>query len=601
MTSLTRGASKQRKPVNPVTNVTPVSIATLYAMENLQSELPIVRQILTHIEKGEFDTAKVLCDEFTRPEFRTTLDYQRRKQFTALLMKVPFKGSDEARRSRAIQSFKKAEKRCAITNKRLRYFKARLYRLPAHYQHLIADIRKEIQFLLGNLDDRVLQAVLSKARPGPGQTIGTRDSRLVSLPWKFARTDLVSTSDALPYAKRLLNGAPLWASTYAEREFYSAEGKIRARLHFPIEVTHCSKITFVPKDARTLRTIAIEPSLNVMLQLGVHEYLSSRLTRLGNSIKDQTRNQKLARWGSELWEDPTSSMATIDLASASDSISLGLCELLLPEDWLALFLDLRSPQGVLEVDGENHIVTFEKISSMGNGYTFVLETIIFLAIARACTAYAGGGSCKPSAYGDDIIVPTGAYAITVEMLKFLGFTTNVDKTFTFGPFRESCGADWHCGKIVTPVYLRTDKLRITDVYSLRNQLKATGLGVSVVERYLKQCVQRVAKVLYGLPSQDTQGCWFIDQEDLRAYVRRKAIVWDSYIQSYNWRVIRWVEAKYRCSVRYSYLASLMGMANTQCSNGEDHEGTVTYQSRKRAGEYRYTYAISVPKYTGSGS
>jgi hypothetical protein len=602
MTSLPKKSVCSSKSVNPITSVTPVLTATLYALENLQGDLPIVRQILAHCERGQFDTVKELCDEFTRPEFRSTLAYKRRKQFTALLTKVPFAGSEEARRRRAFSDFVKAEKRCKIANKRLRYFKARLFRLPTHYQHIIADIRKEIQFLMGPLNDNVMGAVLEKARPGPGQTVGTRDCRLVSLPWKYAETDLVSTPDAKPYAMRLLKGAPLWASTFvSERRFdKDTNGKLKVKVSFPIEVTQCSKITFVPKDARTLRTIAIEPSLNVMLQLGVHEYLSSRLTRLGNSITDQTRNQLLAKWGSELWEDPTSSMATLDLSSASDSISLGLCELLLPEDWLALLLDLRCPQGKVKMGKENHIVTFEKISSMGNGYTFVLETIIFLAIARVCTAYVGGGSCKPSAYGDDIIVPTGAYAITVEMLKFFGFTTNVSKTYAFGPFRESCGADWHCGEKVTPVYLRTDKLRVTDVYNLRNQLLATGHGVSVVERYLKQCVQRVTTVLYGLRSQDSQGCWFIDPGDLRAYVRRKAIVWDSYIQNWNWRVIRWVEHRYMCSNSWSYLASLKGMTNTQARLSSKTGELETFQSRKRAGEFRYTYAVRVPKHKEPG-
>ena len=66
-------------------------------------------------------------------------------------------------------------------------------------------------------------------------------------------------------------------------------------------------------------------------------------------------------------------------------------------------------------------------------------------------------------YGDDIVVPQNAALLVIERLRDLGFSTNRDKTFVTGPFRESCGRDWFQGQDVRPVNL--DK-RMSDVRQL---------------------------------------------------------------------------------------------------------------------------------------
>jgi hypothetical protein len=101
-------------------------------------------------------------------------------------------------------------------------------------------------------------------------------------------------------------------------------------------------------------------------------------------------------------------------------------------------MDLRSPKGVL-VDKS---YTFEKISSMGNGFTFALESLIFGALVR-CAIRRTGSVKKSAVYGDDLIVPVTAAPYLKTLLEYFGFQLNEDKSFAAGPFRESCGKDFY--------------------------------------------------------------------------------------------------------------------------------------------------------------
>lgn len=93
---------------------------------------------------------------------------------------------------------------------------------------------------------------------------------------------------------------------------------------------------------------------------------------------------------------------------------------------------------------------YNKFSSMGNGTTFVLETLIFSSI---CVAM----GLKPrefAVYGDDIVVPSESVPLLMKTLRFIGFLPNEEKTHTVGPFRESCGVNAFNGVDITPFYLR---------------------------------------------------------------------------------------------------------------------------------------------------
>ncbi len=218
----------------------------------------------------------------------------------------------------------------------------------------------------------------------------------------------------------------------------------------------------VPKNAEIDRVACKEPDLNLYLQKGVGDFIRHRLRRVGIDLNDQSRNGELARQGSI-----TGSLATLDLSAASDSVTTQLCARLFEPAWFDTLMRLRSPK--TKVNGEWH--ENEMLSSMGNGFTFEVESLIFYALARA-TAWLTRTKGVISVYGDDLIVPTRMALIFGQVLGFCGFLLNMKKSYWTGSFRESCGAHWHNGTCVKPVYIRRPVLSLCDLILHLNALKA---------------------------------------------------------------------------------------------------------------------------------
>lgn len=212
----------------------------------------------------------------------------------------------------------------------------------------------------------------------------------------------------------------------------------------------------VPKSAKTDRVICFEPHMNIRLQLSVGAHLRKRLKRAGINLDDQSINRRRAQLGSKY-----GSLATLDLSMASDTVSRELVYELLPIDWACLLDDLRSPC-TLWPDGSWR--RCEKFSSMGNGFTFELESLIFYALSRAVTA-------NVSVYGDDIVVPVQSFSAVTRLLTACGFRVNEKKSYSFSSFRESCGGDYFGGFDCTPVYLRALPKSVDDVMKLHNQVR----------------------------------------------------------------------------------------------------------------------------------
>lgn len=225
-------------------------------------------------------------------------------------------------------------------------------------------------------------------------------------------------------------------------------------------VVRGNKLSFVPKTTETYRSVAVEPLLNVFLQTGIDRAMRDRLKkRAGIDLQDQFRSQNLARIGSI-----DGSLATIDLSSASDCISRRLAQFLLPYGWRRVCDSARSPYTMYK----GSEVELEKYVTQGNSFCFPLQTVIFTAICRAC------GDKTPTVYGDDIIVRTDCAQDVIETLASLGMVANVNKTFTSGPFRESCGADWWSGKAVRPVYVRASWCDVRNIASFHNVASVKG-------------------------------------------------------------------------------------------------------------------------------
>lgn len=274
------------------------------------------------------------------------------------------------------------------------------------------------------------------ARPGPGAAFGVLGTSYYT---KFFASKLSSTSEYLYYMYKHYTARIPTLST-AECQRYDEYG--------PPSIVSGSRCSFVPKTNSTSRMICVEPLLNSYYQLGLATLLEQRMREFfGINLSTQPlRNHKLARQGSV-----DGSLATIDLSAASDSISLGLCEWLLPPWVFELLVQLRSRTTLIE----NKEVALYMVSTMGNGFTFPLQTIIFSAILRAVSTIFGSRKARTwSCYGDDIICHTSVYERVTHYLNKLGFSLNLSKSFSQGPFRESCGADWFYGQPVRPVYIR---------------------------------------------------------------------------------------------------------------------------------------------------
>lgn len=327
--------------------------------------------------------------------------------------------------------------------------------------------------------------LLERGAVGPGAAIGAKGGDFYT---KLFASRL-STTNPLLYEmyKRYIRAFPEWSNAESVRILHEGE----------LDIVTSNRLDFVPKNDDISRSICIEPSLNMFYQLGLASILNSRLQSLWgiNLETQQFKNRELARIGS--WNG---SFSTIDLSSASDSISLTMLRWLLPADFYRLLVSLRSPTSRLP-NGE--LVELHMISTMGNGYTFPLQTIIFSAVVLSAMKMHGLAPVFPhgslegnfAVNGDDIVVPTEISQKVLRLLHLLGFTPNGEKTFVEGPFRESCGGDFFEGRNLRGVYIkRLDGPQ--DYYSVINQLNLFSTRTGIL---LPRLVQTLLKKVRFLP------------------------------------------------------------------------------------------------------
>lgn len=359
----------------------------------------------------------------------------------------------------AKKAFIESESACRSTN---RLFTAIASGKASHYPHSVStDLWVAAAFIadvLGPCPD--LSEIVGRFGPGATTQI---PKRIASVRRKLSQP-LACSEDLLPSLKEVLGGY----QGFLDRKEFVLNSRITVSVDprsnvlssteddywtVPVEV-HTGKLAFVPKNAKTDRAVVVEPWLNSFVQLGLGDAIAVRLSRNGMSITDQSRNQALACAGSL-----SNLLATIDLSSASDTISYELVKDLLPDDWFEALCRCRSSS----VTCEGFTFKQEKFSSMGNGFTFPLETLIFWALAHA----ASDGAGLVSVYGDDIICESKYYDRVTKLLNHCGFKANMEKSFSDGPFRESCGADFLLGTDIRPSYIKR-ALTGHDLFRLHN-------------------------------------------------------------------------------------------------------------------------------------
>lgn len=370
--------------------------------------------------------------------FETPFRYFQAAQSVALLSKcVDFVVPGVDKRRAAIEKWWSAEKQCFRSNERLSpYLHNSFVEQDEAIHNFIVAARKKLESWIGSRPPNLDKV---EGRFGPGATFSDR-GRLTTVADKMSSTPTLTTSAfwyILPYL------GTMWGRHNA------SAGRA------PVYVRG-NRFATVPKTWKTDRAIAIEPAINVFYQLGLGSALRRSLKRNTGWDLDtaQEIHRRLARESSLSGE-----FATLDLSSASDTVCRNLVKLLLPPDWFVELDALRSPS--THVDG--HWVLLEKFSSMGNGYTFELETLIFACLASTWLELNGRPGVLGSdvyVFGDDIIVPTEYAASLIPVLSYFGFTVNSQKTFVSGPFRESCGGDYWSGYDVRP-WFRKESLEAT--------------------------------------------------------------------------------------------------------------------------------------------
>lgn len=211
------------------------------------------------------------------------------------------------------------------------------------------------------------------------------------------------------------------------------------------------RVVVVPKDATQDRVILIQPGFNLWLQKGCGELIRQKLRFCGLDLNvAPERHHEFARLGSKYQH-----LSTLDLKSASDRLAIEPLREVLPPDWFKLLDLLRSKRSC---DGR----PWEKFSSMGNGFTFELETLVFYSIALCVCEKLSIQTSDVSVFGDDVIIPTAAVDLFRHTLGIFGFQVNEKKSFSSSPFRESCGSHFYDGVDCKPIFL---KERISDVFN----------------------------------------------------------------------------------------------------------------------------------------
>lgn len=284
--------------------------------------------------------------------------------------------------------------------------------------------------ILGPLTQETLTSVGAYCGHGPGATVGVPGAGAVGSD-KFDNV-LTLTEELFPFCEALMGQSWYEYSLCREEAFQP-------------KIVDGGTFFTVPKTAMTDRGCSTEPTLNAWLQKGISKVIRLRLKRYGVDLSDQTVNQIAASKAHVLHD------ATIDMSQASDLWAWSVVAELLPLDWYRLLSLARST--FVKVDGVR--VELEKFSTMGNGFTFALESLLFFAICRAVTPESEWQRIK--VYGDDIILPQDYAADLIEALCFAGHNVNYEKSYLAGRFFESCGTDWFDGKPVRPFYMRRDK------------------------------------------------------------------------------------------------------------------------------------------------
>lgn len=403
------------------------------------ADTPFSLQMLDHLNNGEY--SKIVSASVDPMDYTNADTFSRDYLCAELMSKFPHWDIGINRSAVALQKFSEVEEFLTTLrfdgNSRLVVAKR-----AATMRAVESTARRKIATILGEFSWDEAHSFFAF---GPGAST-SMSRRRGDAAYKFGAQRPHLSYNAENLASALSRAHPTWA--------------------FEAQVVAGSKLVTVPKNAKTDRSICIEPDLNMYFQKGIGKVIRRRLQRWGLLLPQaQQINAELARQGSA-----NGRLATVDLSNASDSVSMELVRLLLPPDWVSALEQARSPFVVLPSGG---VHLLRKISSMGNGFTFELETLIFYALCSSVIELLASKEMdrQCTVFGDDIIISSDLVPALAEVLLNFGFVLNPKKSFFTGPFRESCGKHYFSGIDVTPFYVRDRIDSVPRKYWAANSVK----------------------------------------------------------------------------------------------------------------------------------
>lgn len=334
--------------------------------------------------------------------------------------------------------------------------------------------------------------ILQYGKVGPGAALEANATDLYS---KLFSSRLTMTASYLYAAYR---------SHFASNQRWTAADDLRSTTYGE-SVVRGDKLGYAPKQRDCHRVRCTQPNLNMVFQLGMGTVLERRSLEV---FKIDPKEQPIwnRRYAKQASED--GSLATIDLSSASDSISLRMLKEVLPADFLSWLTLLRCAVTRLP-DGSD--LELHMVSTMGNGFTFPLQTMLFSCVVAAVYEQSkiplrprGYTDYDPrrlevgppkringnfAVWGDDIVCDSQVAHRVIRLLNLLGFVVNADKTFLDrnDPFRESCGYDYIRGEDVRAVYckkLKETSSRFALVNRLNRWSASQGIPLPKTVHYL---------------------------------------------------------------------------------------------------------------------
>lgn len=474
-----------------------------------QERLKRLHEVLNRalpIPMGEVTTGRLKALQFDANERMDPMSF-RQRYLDACVLKRWVGSSDitaEDRRMAALQDLYDSEVGCKYTNtlfSRIPNLEDGDCIVPQHVMKVFKRARQILHSILGEFPWEEFPLCVDFT-PGATTEMPRKAAHRSN---KWVSTHI--TASALPYGMAYRH----WC--YGDRLQLSSgtHGMHPAWRSPEFSVIGHNTVFTVPKRIDTDRAACKPATWNGALQKGVGTLIRQRLQRCKAKLllpDAQDVHGLLAKLGSV-----TGHLNTGDLVGASNSVTVGHIHAFFPSSWTRVMNDLRERFGYNEEDSS--LILWEKMSTMGNGYTFEMETALFYALCQA----ACGNSNAVSVFGDDLIYPAFHHDKVVEAFIWAGFTFNRSKTYHgASPFRESCGRYYYKGVDVKPFYLQRVPSSIGDIIKLHNDVMSWlagqhGTDVSAWQSVIDECRDVVPKSFWGPPGM--AGCLWADVDECR--------------------------------------------------------------------------------------